>query len=404
MTDLLKDVMSDRAEAASDLPVDLDGVIRAGDRRIRRRRVLHGIGAAALATSVAAGGITALRAHSPGPARSDDPAPAAITLPQRPGPPVPLRFYADKPTWVDGRFIHYGDQRFEGPAGGVGVLVKTDAGFVYTNELEGLVLTDGRKPVVLSRTADFNLAAAESGTLVAWTEQNSGVTELVVYDTQRHYQLIRSTTAGDSSADGSHQRAVVNLLGMDRGVVYITVGNGAIVRRDLRTGETRAVPGDPLTWKDTAAGKFVHERKRGSDAVVIGTDLSSVVMGGAAPALPATRADLSPTARLLATDYDDVTTVYDVVSRTPRALDHPSHPVISPAQWVSDDQLVVVGFRTRQPKLADLIDLLSCSVSSGRCTILARDAARYANAIHYFDETVPDQWSLAFPTGTREHY
>jgi hypothetical protein len=394
MTDLLKDVMTDRADAASALTVDLDGVMRAGDRRIRRRRTLRGIGAAAVATAVAAGGFTAVRSQTPDHSRGGDPAPVSPSLPQTPGPAVPLAFTADVPTWADGTYIHYGDRRIEVARGGVGVLAKTDAGLVYTNAEAGLVLTDGRTSEILSRTPYPELAAAETGTLVAWLEgrPDSARTELVVYDTRRRYQVFRSTTAGRSSADGSHRRQILGLLGMDDDAVYLNAEGSGVVRRDLATGATRTVPGDPMTWQDTAAGKFVHDRRRGSKAVVIGSDL-----GGTAPAILATRADLSPGGRRLATDFDDVTKVFDVASRAELPLAHPEHPVVAPAQWLSDDQLVVVGYRTRTQQLSDPVDLLVCTVSSGSCTVLARKIGRYANAINYFDAGDPDMWNLAFP-------
>ena len=393
MTELLKDIMTDHADAASALQVDLDGVMRTGDRRIRRRRTVRGIGAAALATAVAAGTFTAMRSESPDHTRGD-PASVSPSLPQTPGPAVPLRFEADKPTWADGKYIHYGDQRIDIPTGGVGVLAKTDAGFVYTNERDGLVLTDGRTTEVLSRYPYPELATAETGTLIAWIEgrPDSDVTELVVYDTQRRYQVSRSTMAGQSSADGSHQRRVFQVFAIEGDTLYLSADQVGVVRRDLRTGETRAMPGDPSTWQDSAAGKFVHDRRRGSKAVVIGSDLSDT-----APAILATRADLSPNARLLVTDFDDVTKVYDVASRAELPIAHPDHPVISPAQWLSDDQLVVVGYRTRTQKLSDPIDLLVCTVSSRSCTMLARTIGRYSNAISYYDKGDTDVWSLAFP-------
>ena len=53
MTGLLSDVMHERAEGLERTAIDVAGIVREGDRRVRRRRTAVLGGAAALALAVA---------------------------------------------------------------------------------------------------------------------------------------------------------------------------------------------------------------------------------------------------------------------------------------------------------------------------------------------------------------
>ena len=53
MGDLLRDMMNERADTHATPELDLDAIIRAGDRRVWRRRAIMGVGAAAAVVTLA---------------------------------------------------------------------------------------------------------------------------------------------------------------------------------------------------------------------------------------------------------------------------------------------------------------------------------------------------------------
>jgi len=158
---------------------------------------------------------------------------------------------------------------------------------------------------------------------------------------------------------------VAAVVGVDDGSVYLGTSDDKLVRRDLRTGESRLVGPMTSTVRDVADGRFaVNLQADGS--VVVSTDLTATQ-----PSFPGRRADLSPGARYLATEDSDVSRFYDLRSGAAKTVRHPGHPVLLVTQWLDDGEFVALGAGSSGKSF----DLLTCSVVSGDCETTVPEVA-----------------------------
>lgn len=138
MSTSLKELMAERANAATPPQLDVDAITKAGDARVRGRRIMDGDGSAAAVLALSFGGSTLLDVRS-------DPGPQQL----RPATPA----FADRlVTYAVGSTIFYGDERFDVAPYRVSKFVQTDDGFVFTDKAGDILFTDGQETTKIGST------------------------------------------------------------------------------------------------------------------------------------------------------------------------------------------------------------------------------------------------------------
>src|SRR5262245_34892592 len=187
MSEVLKDVMNERAGAAGTPELDIEAIMANGDKRIRRRRI--SVGAAVTAAVVAAAvAIPTLVDRD--------------TLGQRDTQPATTKagFINRTETYAVGTTIYYGDDAIDVTPHQVKSLVQTDYGFVFTakqGDHDGVFFTDATDTVKIGETdqeAGTFLAADDSGPYVEWVDTDATpLPEFVVYDTAKQKEVARTS-------------------------------------------------------------------------------------------------------------------------------------------------------------------------------------------------------------------
>ena len=362
MTDLLRDVLRQHADATPAPPVDLDAVLYAGDRRVRRGRLATGLAAAAVTALVAGSGLVVqglLSDPAVGPAAASD------------------RFAERRVSWATGDVIHWGSDSF--PVGRrVVSYVQTDEGFVFTTPARDVWFHDGTVAARIGHAGAGRLRADDEGSLVAWVgADEAGAPEYVVYDTGvgRVVARVADDAAGPAMSETD---LAAEVFAVDDGAVYWRVDGDRLVRYEVASQETTVVhdqdpPADPAhkgpavyELADAAAGRlaFLVDAGRGTEAKVARTvDLDAATVARASQVL------LSPDASFLAADEDDRVTVYDVASRTEVTPDLARYAYAVVHGWVDADTAMAYALEDLQGPGYD-VDLLSCELPSGSCAVV----------------------------------
>ncbi len=361
MTGLLTDVLRERADAAPMPPIDLDAIVRVGDRRVRRRRLATGVAAVVVAGAVATGSLTASHLwETEGSLAADG--------------FVPTR----EPTFATGSTIHEGSRSFD-----VGVpvasYVQTDAGVVLTSHNGDVRFYDGTTSDVVGRAEGGRLSADDSGSLVAWTERaDDGHPQYVVHDFATGDEVARvDDQAAGASIEPSDQGA--EIFAVDDGSVYWSHGSD-LVRYDVESGaETvvgTATPWEDPATKDDAVVTRLLDAASGTLAwTVDGGPRWGIAAGAeidtARPVLAeATTGHLSPDGRLLAAEEHDTLSVYatdDGQALEPTVEGYRYHLGFA---WTGDDVLAVLALREYDETTASG-DILRCDISDDACTVVA---------------------------------
>jgi len=375
MTGQLRSTLQTHADDLDTWDVDLDSIVRAGDRRMRRRRsVLTGGLAGVL---VVAGGIAAFAGHG-----------------NRTGPP-PADQNAKPLTYAVGSVIHTGDRTID-VGKKVVSLVPTHWGFVFSTpdrrlyrEHDGQVrpittfngrpshLSDVSSRLVVSddglvtawwdgqriqtwpgyrgdmvdafdKTNSFNaesswpthepprIQAVSDGHLWFWGGQHSWIAEV----------RPMTTTAGwkDSNPPGSG--TVVDAAG-DKVLVHVADGM-AVTKANL------------LPWPIGKQDGW----KPGGDLAGVTAQVKHVDSG-----------DLAPDGRHWFTDDHDQFAVFDSATGKRQNLTAPGFAYVAPYQWRDNDTIAAVAWAdlSRDPS----ISLLTCHVSTNACALTAPDVGTY---------------------------
>jgi hypothetical protein len=362
MTGLLRETMSQRADAAGYPHLDLDAIMEDGDRRVRRRRIIATGGVA-----VAAAAVVAAVAFTPAALNLSGEHTPATGTPEGP-------FAQDRPTYAVGSTIHYGEDvlRLERQ---VRSLAQTDAGFVYTAPQGQVVFTDGQHEQQIGTTDSrgSQLAADSSGPYVAWLEPTtpSGL-QFVVYDTDKGEEVFHTAVDPHAQNDIDTMAAVISI---DGGVVYWHDRVG-VQAYDIASGSLTTVQeGADANWlDDVESGVLVHQRDlhyrgdAGSQEIVVG-DASAVSERGFTRW---SHGYLPPDAKHVALFGGDQTQIHDVATGADVTPPHPGYGQVFFGHWIDSDRFTFVaipGSRSSEPTT----DLLSCSISAQTCEVVARD-------------------------------
>ena len=374
MTGTLKDLMTERADAQSAPQIDVDAILRAGDSRVRRRRVAVGAGAVGLAAAVALGAPAVIPSSAPEPAGTMQPASG--------------EFGEHRVTYAAGATIHYGAQSIDVSPHSVETFVQTDAGFVFIDGAGTIYFTDGDNVDEIGRSEQPYgplLAADDTGSYVGWVDTSvRPAAEFVVYDTSVRTEVVR-TAAGNqppSQDVGEFDIPVMEALDGERAYWHSSAG---ITSWDLTSnnGELLA-PGANYLWlQDAAAGKLAR-LTRDTRQIVVSDDPAAT-----APVFDGSFADLSPNATYVYTDVDDAMKVFDVRTGEERTPDHPGYPFMVLSQWLDDDRFVAVAIKAGNNE-SDPLDLLTCSISTGECRVAVSEVARVNDLALPTGETLGD--------------
>src|SRR5215217_1538671 len=171
MNGMLRDLLSERANAAGSPDLDLHDLIAQGERRVRRRRRVAVSGTAA-AVALTVGAAIALnqpgdRTTSPGGPATNPPRTVEV-LPDTPDASRPL-------TYGVGATIHYGDRIIEAAEDADGIFVFDDGLAILTGD-DGhpadnhLYFTDGSEQVEIARGIEMLTGGGEVGSLLVWQD------------------------------------------------------------------------------------------------------------------------------------------------------------------------------------------------------------------------------------------
>jgi hypothetical protein len=348
MTDLLKDVMTERAAAVPPAALDLEAIVRTGNRRIRRRRVA---GAAVAVTALAGGVLYGIPTQ-------DSSLPPA-------GPPS---FTERRVTYGAGDRIHYGDTVISLDGHRMASFVQTDSGFVFVEQSGDVYLADGLEVTKIGTGNRYQrLAADDTGSWVGWVDYQR-VPEFVVYDAGTRRELLRTSEGNTSGMTANDNRA--RLVAIDDGVVYFRAAAG-IYSWKLDPGEVRLVkPGAGASWlDDIAGGRFAFQQRD----LVVSTNLNATT-----PVLDGSWAQLSPSGTRVATEQGDskgeANLLYDAETGRflGRTRSDEGHRIVLLYQWIDDESFVAVGSMKSDDSP---VDLLTCTVTSLSCKVTVRNVA-----------------------------
>lgn len=352
MTGQLRTSLHEHADALHALDLDLDTIVRDGDRRLRRRR-LAVVGGVAVAL-VAAAGITALAWDRP----------SSTVAPADDGTTRPL-------SYAVGSVIHSGTDTID-----VGVRVDS---FVPT--ADGFVISDPQGQVYAERDGELQkigqlasrrtrLVADDSGDHVAWWDG-------------AHFQLWSASrpagaTVTDSIDAMTGAGATPSVRAVTGNAIWLGDARGTVVGK-MGPGGTALTPvgslPDPESVQDAAAGRLlVRVDEPGGTSGMAVRDLTEMGSLDHGPVVTDVYSgDLAPDGRHWLTDSGDVARVYDSVTGAGSDLPHPGFQFAAPYTWLDDDTLAMLALSKATNDPAQPISLLTCHVSTDQCTVAARD-------------------------------
>lgn len=367
MTDLLRTLMTERAETAAFAPVDLAVVTRAGERRRHRRTLSVVAGIAVLA--VVGGGATVLALDRGRPAE------VATTVPDPAGTvPAPGGV-----SWARGSVLHTPSARLD-VGHHVRAYVHTVDGFVFADDGGGVYAVDGTEVRQVGSLGDAEprLVSDPRGHLAAWVDPTGARPAFVVLD----------QASGEVTRDDSHTAPTMSSSTGDPALVYAFDGV-TLYRRDDRgavaidttTGTTRVV--------DARATQDYGITGAGHGLVAFGTDHGTEIGTTRDDARPfeqlSNDAKFSPDGRYVTADSDTLD-VFATADGSPVDLGL-DRGFATGVDWLADGTLLVIAAQKAEDD-ADA-ELLTCTVPAGDCeTVVA--------SLGTFDELEGD---FALPTG-----
>ncbi|WP_193607178.1 hypothetical protein [Nocardioides lijunqiniae] len=369
MTDKLRDLLHDRA-AGTDFPAsDVDALVRAGDRRVRRRRGAVAGGALAALAVAAALVVPTLRDGDAAPGPSVDPSDGATeTLPN------------GVVSWATSSVILAGDDALD-VGHEVRAYVATTHGYVFADP-EGTVysVTDGDvDPIGRTDASDPHLVTDAGSALVGWVDDTSGpAPAFMTFDQSTEDE---ATFAGGETSDGMDSTAdgadPAYFYALDGGTAYWRDARGAVAV-DLATQDTEVVDPDAVDGRDILDVEDGVIAFRDGRGVAVGSTRESAVR---LPGVTAVEGELSPDGAWFAyaAPVPDIENGGRTEARvigvdgTTVPLDIPP-AVLSfalPFGWLDDD---TVGVLSSGPITSRYQSLLGCEVTTGECEIVVEDA------------------------------
>jgi len=351
MNGMLRDMLTERANAAGSPDLHVHDLIAHGERRVRRRRRVALVGTAA-AVALTVGATFALlqsgdRMASPVGPPTNPPSTREVT-PDTTGRSRPL-------TYGLGATIHYGDRTIQAAGDADGLFVFDDGVAILTGD-DGrpannrLFFTEGSEQVEIARGIGM-LTAGEVGSLLVWLDGD----DVVIFDTHARGVVARVALNGMRLA-----RPISPL----EDAVYWTeyddstatkVSDGQLVRYDMSTGN-RA----PATQADYRA-----ETRRTPPMLAVGS-ADSFAPADCCSVVDSRLQGHTPRGGAPAPVFVTATGERLRVS----VPDRYEGETLSVFQWLDDDQFAIVMSAPGVGRVPSG-DLLVCRVSSGQCRTVA---------------------------------
>lgn len=352
MTETLKDLMRDRADAVDFQAPDLSAITRDGSRRVRRRRLGLAAAGGALTLAVAVPLALTVGSGTPDGTVKDDSGVVA-------GPSTTGGEFSRGPlTYAVGSEIHYGDRIVDAGVP-VDAFVQTTAGFVVASagdvyEVDG----SGAQKVGEISVESPRLVSDEDGTLAGWVQagkQPSFVIQDLAADVTS-VEAVEGSADPKELADGEDP---AYFYALDDGVAYVRDSRGAVAIQ-VSTGQARVVDAEAINGFDLIDAQANQVAFYGNDGVSVGPTKQS-----AAPLLSVLESEgkLSPDATYYAPDAENlrVVTVRDGADATPALSGY----FFSTAYgWLDDTTVAVIGLKESEKSP---VALLSCSVTERTC-------------------------------------
>jgi hypothetical protein len=381
MTDLLRDTLDEYADGIEPPPLDLDGIVAAGNRQISRRRALTVLGGAVATAAVAVGGASLIRPRT------------QRHQPARPAPYLERR----AATFALGNKIHYGSDVIPVPSKHINAFVQTDAGFVFLDEGNNIHLA-GPSGVRAIGKAAWTVTADHRGNLVAWVEGFNDHYESVVYDVATNRELVR-TPVGNAIPANASLAYSPKIVAIDGNTAYFGTLKG-LYRWDIDTNKGQLLAKVPPNAVRTVVdGQFVCQQPL--DQAATGLSLAVSTTLKAVPRYNGEQAFLSPGAKYLVTQPDDAfmgiqpswsdLQLFGVTAPTGGPLAHSEYWAFRFGQWLDDATFTAAAARNTSHREADLL-LVDARTSTYR--VVAPGFSTYT-----FSRTAPRTTPFALPTG-----
>jgi|tagenome__1003787_1003787.scaffolds.fasta_scaffold20977661_3 hypothetical protein len=359
MTGQLTELMRDRADALDAPAFDFYGLVREGDRRVRRRRAALAGGLGALA--VAAGLVAPLVVDGTDGRGALD-------------PDLATAFGAPSPAYAVGSLVTVDGHRFD-VGRPVHAFVQTSAGVVFSDAAGNVWAAAGPDPVVVGRVNPDGPRLVADGPRAAWVEP--GDTPVFAVLNQDTGQVVRDPLGNVPSmatTGGGPDPAVVYAI--DGTAVYVRDHAGAQVW-DVATGKSRPLSAnaDSGTIVDVQAGQIVYVTRRDGSPPVqrLGTTLDNGVDLGVWKA-----EDLSPSGHyLMAEPRADVFRVLDTQTTHWMPTPEVDYDFFLGYAWLDRDHYAAVG--ASRPYASRPVDILTCTASTGACAVTAEGVGTLAD-------------------------
>ncbi|MGC4941453.1 hypothetical protein [Kribbella sp. DT2] len=349
MTGLIKETLTEQADGVTEPSLDLDAVMRTGDRRIRRHKVATVLTVAAASVAVLAGGITVVKVTG------DEPVQPAGQ---------PMNFTERRPTYAANGTIHFGSETIGVGKDQISAFAQTDAGFVYVTSDGTVKATNGRRTEQIGTgNSTRRLAVDDRGPLVGWVDSTRPTPEFVLYDVAARREVTR-TSEGNRPGTPAPNDDPVQVSAIDDGTAYFGANDG-LRRWNVAEGKGQLIkPGaKPTLLHAVSAGQLVWERDQGDKPsdLASGTDINT--------SRPRTyqgwTVNVSPGGRFMMTDIADEVRLYFLESGRQLPLKFDGYMLIGPTQWQGDGTFYAVGFKDGTTP----VDLLTCSTSALTCDL-----------------------------------
>lgn len=355
MGELLKDVMNEQAQAAGGPRLDVDAIIAAGDKRIRRNRIVATVGVAA-AMVIAAVAVPAVIDRD--------------TLGDKGVQPAsPTGAFVERhPTYAAGTTVYYGDDAIDVAPHEVSSLVQTDFGFVFTapkGDHQDVYFTDATTTTKIGETAQeagTMLAADDSGPYVEWVDTNAQpLPEFVVYDTSAKKEVARTSEGNvtTSAIKDEFDQPVVHAIDGETAYWHSSAGTVAYDLTDGSQDVLRPHSG-PSYLFDVSNGVFAYSAR----------DLSTAVnhtLGPDRPFVPGIGEPmLSPFGDYVMTMPGRNSEVYETATQRRVTPTSPGFGVLLMTQWIDDQTYAAVG-AYGDSLYTNPLNLAECSLTTGVC-------------------------------------
>jgi hypothetical protein len=380
MNDLLRDTFAERADGIEPPPLDLDGIVAAGNRRISRRRALTVLGGAVATAAVAVGTATVVRPRD-----------------ARPQPARAVPFTQRRPTFALGNNIHYGNEVISIAPYKVNAFVQTDAGFVFLDSGNNIHIVD-RDGIRGLGKGSWNLTADHRGNLVAWVEGFNDHCESVVYDVAADRELVR-TPVGNKIPPNASLAYGPEIVAIDGNDAYFGTLDG-LYRWDITTNKGELIADvSPVAVRTVVAGQFVYQLPLSQALTGTSLAIAKTVSATTPARFTGQQAFLSPGAKYLVTEPDDARPgiqplwadllMYEATTArpTPRPKAYSS---MFFGQWLDDETFVAAGERGTSAE----VDLLVVTARTGAVKVVVPRFSKLS-----FSKTPPYMPPFALPTG-----